>query len=509
MWIGLRFRDYTKGNVTMDRETVVLAIDIGSSSVRAALFDAEGEQRGLCAQKHYRLDVDSDGKAAVGFVRLLRYTAGVIDEVLRGVPPKMTIAGVALSTFWHSLVGVDGRMRPTTPVMIWADRRASSMAAALTGVVDTRALHQQTGCPLHSSFWPARLRWLAKDDPAVFTSTRFWLSAADLFFYELFGVLCTSSSMASGTGLFDLNRICWNQLALDSAGIEENALPAVSDDPYRHLLPKYARRWPQLAQVPWFPAKGDGGCSNVGAGCVDDGHIVFMLGTSGSMRIVWQADQVAMADSGLWCFRIDRRYVAGGMALSEGGNAAAWARKTLALGNGKTLEARLAAMRPDAHGLTVLPYFLGARSPLWRDGRTAVFAGITAATTSLEMYRATLESVACRFAILKKRLDAARPGKRRIVATGGALLRSSVWSQMIADCLNEEVSISGIDEGSLRGAALLALESLEVLPSLGALGCPVAGSARPNHEAHERYVKAIERHDALDRLILSEHSRGE
>nr|WP_269432489.1 FGGY-family carbohydrate kinase [Paenibacillus sp. VKM B-2647] len=228
-----------------------------------------------------------------------------------------------------------------------------------------------------------------------------------------------------------------------------------------------------------------------------------MLGTSGSMRIVWEAGKAAIADPGQWCYRVDRRRFAGGMALSEGGNAVAWARKSLLLGAPAEIEANVVAMPPDGHGLTVLPFFLGARSPDWIDGRTAVFAGITAATSPLDMYRAVLESVAIRFALLKRRLDAARPGQRRVVATGAAFLQSSAWPQIVADCLGEEIMLSGVSEGSLRGAAILALEELGCIASIGALESPITAVVNPDAEAHAIYAKAMERHKRLDEQMIS------
>jgi gluconokinase len=316
---------------------------------------------------------------------------------------------------------------------------------------------------------------------------------------RFFAELKTSLSMASGTGLFDLNHSYWNEMALSVAGIHARNLPEVSDMPYQGLQADYAARWPKLKEIPWFPAVGDGACSNIGSGCHTGDSLALMLGTSGSMRVLWESGRPEITDTGLWCFRLDEKRFAGGMALSEGGASATWARK-LITDACHDIDEEIAAMPPDAHGLTVLPFFLGARSPDWIDGRTACIAGITAATTPLEIYRATLESVGLRFALLKKRLDRAWPRKRHIVATGAGFLRSPTWGRIVADCLCQEIRISGIDEGSLRGAALLAWERLGI--PLAGFAHPIERVISPDSGAHAVYAQAVERQEILERSLF-------
>jgi gluconokinase len=332
------------------------------------------------------------------------------------------------------------------------------------------------------------------------------VSAADYLFLEFFGSLQTSVSMASGTGLFDLNSLSWSEAALAVARLDRSRLPVISDAPLHNLRSNYARQWPRLAGVPWFPAIGDGACSNVGAGCTDESALVLMLGTSGSMRIVWEAERAAILDPALWCYRVDQRRFAGGMALSEGGGSAEWARRALAIGSDCDLEVNLARMEPNAHGLTVLPYFVGSRSPDWTEGRTAVLAGLSAATTPIQIYRAVLESIGLRFALLKRRLDQAWPRQRRIMATGAALLRSPAWCQIVADCLGEKIFVSGVDEGSLRGAALLTLERMGEVKGLWDFEFPVRTVVSPDRKAHATYLDALGQQASLDRLLLPEDS---
>ncbi|QKJ88615.1 gluconokinase [Paramixta manurensis] len=484
----------------MSESLTVLAIDIGSSSLRAALFDQQGQQQGHCARRTYQLDTDASGKATLSPESLFDDLFSALDEVVATIPAKMTISAVGISTFWHSLIGIDEHQHPTLPVITWADGRAAHQAAALKYSGLGRDLHAITGCPIHSSFWPARLRWLAEHHAEAFRQTRQWLSLADLLFLRLFGCLSTSLSMASGSGLLDTNRCVWSPLALSLARIVPEQLPEISDQPRQGLLSTWAARWPQLAEVPWYPAWGDGACSNIGAGAHDQNALVLMLGTSGSMRRVWAAEKMTLPDPGLWCYRVDATRFAGGMAMSEGGNTAAWARQLMANVTQPEIDARIANREPTAHGLTVLPYFLGARSPEWSEGRSGAILGITAATAPEDIYRAALESVGLRFAFLKQRLDSAWPGERRIIATGAGFLRSSLWAQIVADCIGEPLQLSDTEEGSLRGAALLVLEKYRTIDNLD---FPITRVITPDLAAHNKYRAAQARQADYDSVMIA------
>ena len=253
--------------------------------------------------------------------------------------------------------------------------------------------------------------------------------------------------------------------------------------------------------MPWFPAVGDGGCSNLGAGCTDGSRLALMIGTSGAMRVAWAADRVDVPD-GLWCYRADRRRVVLGAALNDGGNLLLWCRSTLQLGEEEAVERELSAMEPFRHGLTFLPFLAGERSPGWRADARAAVTGLSLNTRPVEILRAGLEAVALRFARCHDLLRAALPGAREIVASGGALLRSPAWMQIAADALGRPLLASAEPEGSCRGAALLALEALGRIGSLEDLPAAVGARVDPDPRRHALYREALERQEALYRNVI-------
>ncbi len=306
--------------------------------------------------------------------------------------------------------------------------------------------------------------------------------------------------MASATGLFDQNRRCWDGEVLGALPAEEAQLPRISDEPPRGLGEDWARRWPALRDVPWFPAAGDGACSNVGCGCTRNDRLALMVGTTGAMRILWKANAVEIPD-GPWCYRADEnRFVMGG-ALSDGGNLVAWLRDTLRLAEPEETERLLARMEPDAHGLTFLPLLAGERGPGWADRANGTIAGLSMSSTPVEILRAAMESVAYRFALIAETIEAASPDEKEVVATGGGLLHSPTWTQIMADVLGRPVTISGVSEASSRGAALLALEALGEL-EIEEAETPLGETFEPDPERHEIYNKALERQRRLYDAVL-------
>ncbi|HEV8661760.1 MAG TPA: FGGY-family carbohydrate kinase, partial [Candidatus Methylomirabilis sp.] len=128
--------------------------------------------------------------------------------------------------------------------------------------------------------------------------------------------------------------------------------------------------------------------------------------------------------------------------------------------------------------------------------------GLRLATRPIEILQAALEAIAYRFALIRELLGQVLPGPTEIVASGGALLRSSAWMQMMANVLGEPVIASGEPEASSRGAALVALEALGHLPDLAAAPAAQGSTYSPERGKHQRYRDALKRHRALyDALV--------
>lgn len=458
-----------------------VSLDVGSSSVRALLFDSEAHQmEGFGAQVAYRIRTTPDGGAELDADELLEHALDCLDELHRQIEAACyKVTAVGGSAFWHSFLGVDAAGKPTLPILHLLDTRC---VPYVDRVPDA---HARTGCMPHSSYWPAKLLWLAEHRPEQMSATARWISFPEYLFQKLFGRARASTSMLSATALWNQNAHDYDAEMLAALPIRRQQLPdpTTFDEPETELREPFATDWPAFRGAKWFPALGDGACNNLGSGCVSRDRASLMVGTTGAMRLVVEAERIEIP-RGLWCYRVDRkRFVMGG-ALSNGGEVFAWAKRTLQLP--KDQEARLESAVPGSHLLTVLPFFSGERTPYWRGDLRAAITGLSFSTEPFDILRASLEAVSLGFSEIYQRLGT-QP--REVIASGGALLKSPGWTQMMADALGRPVTACTELETSCRGAALWAMERTGIIGNLAAVPASTGAVFEPRPEYRETYQK--------------------
>ena len=488
------------------RLPVILGLDIGTSGVRAALFDEKGSE---IRDASLRLNSETLTLGAGGFVDadlLLEQVAQTLDALFAKLyEPILRIELISISCFWHSLLGIDDAERPTTPVLGWSDIRAAEATLFLRTTLDEAKFNARTGSRFHPSYWPAKLLRLKTEEPDTWTRTTRWLSFSEYLALKFFGETAISVSMASGTGLLDQRSCEWDAELLRVVDVSAETLPEIASNTQnlQKLNYEYAVRWPQLSEARLFPAIGDGAANNIGEGCVTADTVALMIGTSAAMRVLIEDTPPAQLPTALWCYRADQNRVVIGGALSDGGSLYNWTRDLLPYAQDSVLiEDELASLQPDSHGLTVLPFWLGERSPGWNaNARGGVF-GMTLKTRPIEIMRAAMEAVAYRFALVANALDQFAPGAS-LVASGNALRSSPTWTQIVTDVLGRPLVLSDRTEASTRGAAVLAREAAGRIDSIGDFPASVATTFEPDMSCHARYQEGLKRQQQFyDRVIL-------
>ena len=481
---------------------LILAFDIGTSSLRTALFHAEGARRIVAstAQETYPLQTTADGGAEFPPGLLKEAALHCLERTLAFLRTEPALAGARIvgigsSCFWHSLVGLDTGGEPITPVITWADSRCGEDAAALRELFDERDLHARTGCMVRASFWPAKLVWLRRTRPDLFRRVALWLSPAEWLQRQFCGEARCAYGMATGTGLFNPTTLGWEPLLLEHCGVAPEQLGEIGDAPST-LAPAWHARFPELAGVPWFPGLGDGAASNLGCGATRPGLAAINVGTSAALRVM-KAGAHAQAPYGLFCYRVDAsRYLVGG-AISNAGNLRAWCLREWKLPEcPEEIEAALLARPVPEHGLTILPFWTAERAPTWRDDLKGVVVGFTQHTTALDMLQATTEAVYYRLARIAAMVADHEGTPPRLIVSGG-IQKSPASIRRLASVLDAPLYPNDEPEASIRGAAIFALEKL---------GCPVAPfeggqPVQPVPEHAARLREARELQARLEQLI--------
>jgi len=403
----------------------ILSIDIGTSSVRTFLFDRLGRAvEGMEARQSHEIHTSIEGASETDPDALLEIVWQCLDDVMtKAGPLSDKIRGVATCTFVGNILGVNRDGRAITPLVTYADTRAGTEVDGLKAEFDEVAVHDRTGCHFHPCYLPAYLRWFAKTNSDLFKQVSRWISIGEYLELKLFGETSLSYSVASWSGLLNRNSLAWDEQLIAVLPIRIDQLsPLVDSNHYRKgFRPEFATRWPALRGLPWFPALGDGATANIGSGCISPERVALTIGTTSAIRAVVDYP-LPCIPTGLWCYRVDSRRSLPGGALSEGGSTFAWMKSMLQLGDLSKLEPALAAMAPDSHGLTFLPFLAGERSPGWAGHARGTLHGLSLATTPLDIIRAGLEAVAYRVSIVYELLCQLLADKPQVVASGGALL---------------------------------------------------------------------------------------
>ena len=439
----------------------LLVIDLGSSSVRALLFEdgARLIPNAICSRGH-NFRTGNDGRADAEATELRTLIEACLDDILTH-PAADSIRAIGMASFAGNWLGVDAEGNACTPVYTYADSRARVQIPALKERLggDAEAYRQATGCILHPAYLPAQYAWLRATDPAREARIHRLCDIGGYLYRHWFAREAPMSySIASWTGLFDSRAGCWHDEYTERmvGGGLRDKLPRVADfdATQRRLSDDYARRWPALRDMPFYLAVGDGAAANVGSGAVDADHIALTIGTTSALRVVKPVERVP---AGLWRYLVQAGMPLVGGATSEGGNVFQWAIDAMRL-DAEAVSAALEVRGPDQHGLTVLPLLAGERSPGWHPDASGAIHGLRRNTGGLDILQAQMEAVAMRLSIIFEALNA--PGCR-VMAGGGALRSSPIWARMIADAFDAPIHLLDEAEITARGVALLLRQRLD------------------------------------------------
>ncbi|MCA9914597.1 MAG: gluconokinase [Anaerolineae bacterium] len=470
-----------------------LILDVGSSSVRAALFDEQARLIPDGMVRHnYRFSYQPEGAAVIDAARLRSYLESCMDEILQH-PQAATIRAVGMATFVGNLVGVDVTGKAITPLYTYADSRSANDVMALRQLVDLAEVHQRTGAILHSAYHPARLHWLARTQPEMFAAVTRWRDFGSYVYGQWFGrEIPVSYSVASWSGLLHRESLHWDADWLRVLGVDADAFPALADYSAveKNLLPSYASRWPALADVPFSLAVGDGAAANVGSGAITPQQIALTVGTTAALRMITTAENPPVPP-GLWSYRVDAQHHLIGGATFEGGGVYQWLRETLALPD--DLEAQLQQRKAGEHGLVMLPLLNGERSPGWSIGAVGALAGLRQSTSGVDIVQASLEGVALRLAAIADQIGGEA---QMVLASGGALENSLSWVQMMANAMNRPLHLLAESETTGRGAALLMLHALDGVP-LDAYPPQISRIIAPQPGAYDILQASVQRQREL------------
>ncbi len=413
----------------------VLAIDVGTSTLKAALYAADGHVLAV-ALRRYSYQTPQPGWAEADPADWWVALTDALSDLADGFDLR-AVQAIGLTGQMHTPVLLDQEGEVIAPTILWLDRRA---------VAETAELQEWLGLPpyhLNSTYTLPKLYWLARHRPDVLTRTRLLLWPKDYVRYRLTGRPLTDATEAGGAALLDWERGVWAAGRLKLVGLDPSILPP--------LRPAHADAGPLLPGAATELGLSPTARVIVGAGDViallggappRSGRLTCSLGSSGMVACPLAAGQtVHDPRQRMYLYPLPPYRLLNGV-LSTSGAALTWAWRAL-YGPETPLETVLqaaSAVPPGSDGLYFLPFLAGERSPYWNDALRGGFLGLTLAHDRAYMLRAVLEGVAYSLrGLLDICAELGSPIDEIALAGGGSTV--SGWPQIFADVCQRPVQI--------------------------------------------------------------------
>ena len=430
-----------------------LGLDLGTSGVKALLID---NKQNALAEGHAPLTVERPHPMWSEQDPLSWITAceAAIAQVRVAAPSEFSaLRGIAVSGQMHGATLLDENDEPLRPAILWNDGRSHAECDELKQLADFRGIG---GNIVMAGFTAPKLRWVQKNEPAIFARIRKVLLPKDFINLWLTGEYVSEMSDAAGTLWLDVAKRDWSDTLLAATELTRDHMPRLVEGSERvgDLRSELVGQW-GVENVAVGGGAGDNAATACGLGVVQPGQGFLSLGTSGVLFSVTNTF-AANTDSAVhsFCHAVPNTWHQMGVILCAT-DALAWL--------GQITGQKPAALADLVQGVTApspitfLPYLSGERTPHNAPNATGAFNGLRRDHTLSDMVQAVMEGVGFAFADCCAALDACGSLPNSVYVAGGGS-QSDTWLQMLANIteLTLNVPDSGA-QGAALGAARLAM----------------------------------------------------
>lgn len=443
----------------------LLGIDIGTSGLKASLFDESG---GLLAQAYrpstyLRLP---DGQMEQQPEQWWKNLCSAMGEIFKNpeVSPA-SIAGIGLCGFHHCPVFVKENGEPAREVIILHDNRLSESRRDLEWSGALQDIENLTRSMVSAGHFPPIFHYVATREPEWLKNTRWILLAKDYLRFRLTGRIATEICDATGTNLIEPGQNVWSDRLCRILSVPASLLPPIgmSSDIAGSVTDAAAEQTGLVIGTPVVYGGGDSHCALLGLGCIKDGDTGLMLGTNSTLRTVF-TKFVSHPRIKLW---VQHHVVPDQYSVSASSMAGAsvlnWFREqflsSCSLGELQCLEREAENIPIGSGGLIFLPYIYGERCPFYDPDASGALLGIRHNHKKEHLFRGVLEGVTINmrrcFDLISEcaEVNNTQVGHLRL---GGGGSRISFWRQIISDCMELPIHVMSAQEAGTLGAALLA-----------------------------------------------------
>jgi gluconokinase len=474
-------------------EKYIIGIDIGTGSTKAVAMDSKGTIIGN-SQIYYSTSEPHPGYSEQDPEIIWKAFVDCIKKIISVV--KYPPASISLSSAMHGLLLVDKNNLPMTPLITWADTRSGKIAEKLRQLPEAEKLYRSTGTPIHSMTPLCKIIWLKENRPDIFKAAFKFVSIKEFIWFRLFHVYQTDHSIASATGLFNIETFQWNDFSLKLCNINSTQLPElVSTDFIRKdVTAEIAESLKIPAETMFCIGASDGCLANIGSYAIDKGTAALTIGTSGAVRIA-NEKPIFNFNEMTFNYVLDKQTFICGGPVNNGGNIMDWLFETFL----KNIDPKdkdfenffkiVDTIAAGSKGLIFLPYLYGERAPVWDERSSGVFFGIKSFHTNASFLRAALEGICYS---MNEVLQIVESSVEKIVQlnVGGGFIQSKTWMRILADITGKNLCVIETEDSSAIGAAILNMKALKMVKDYDSLQPKNNLLIEPdlnNHLLYEKY----------------------
>lgn len=441
----------------------ILALDQGTSSSRAIVFDETGATCAV-AQKEFRQIFPRSGWVEHDPHEIWASQASVIAEAIATMDINgLNIAGIGITNQRETTIVWDSETEePVYNAIVWQDRRTSDYCDRLKNEGVTEMIRRKTGLIIDAYFSATKIKWILDNVPGareraekgklLFGTVDTWL----IWRLTRGDVHVTDVSNASRTMLFNINTLQWDDELLEMFGIPRSMMPEVrsSSEVYGHTKTTIFAH-----KVPVAGIAGDQQAALFGQMCTEPGMVKNTYGT-GCFLLMNSGEKPIMSQNNLittvaWKIGDKVNYALEG-SIFVGGSVVQWLRDGLGVISSSSEVEELASRVPDTNGVYFVPALTGLGAPWWDQYARGTIVGISRGTMTAHIARAALEGIAFQTMDITAAMsrDAGIP-LRELKVDGGAS-RNNLLMQFQADILGTRVIRPQVVETTAMGAAYLA-----------------------------------------------------
>lgn len=445
----------------MQRKKCSLGLDIGTTSVKAIALNDDGIEIARFSQRIPMIVSDEGVAEQDAGVVCAALTDVFASCVRQAVEQGYDVAHIGFSSAMHSLLAVNQMGEPLVNAITWMDTRAKHDAANLWNSDSGATLYERTGTPIHAMSPLCKLAWLNRTQPNLVRTAYKFVSLKEFVWHRWFGEWCVDESIASATGLFNLQTRDWDCEALSVAGISVQQLSTLVPTTYR----KTGVRDTKLINAGLSAdscvtiGASDGVLANLGVGVLDSDSLVMTVGTSLALR-TGSIVPVTNKSFRPFCYVLDgTRFVIGGPSNS-GGILLDWLYRQIFADGVESSVQGLEELLTEAGNVQIgdlvcIPYVAGERAPLWDEDAKASFVGLQLFHRSVHLVRAAVEGIIYNAYSITLKLYK-ETGLPKSLVISGNLFETDWVRQFVANVFDLPVVYYEGGDASTIGAVILA-----------------------------------------------------